>query len=368
VAKAYDRLNSERSRLRAGHRRAKQELKAAKSLLAEEQGFSHELTQQAARLKSIGLVSDGGDKMIRPLCARPVNEQFPRRPEVEAVLHRTISQLERVSQHSPHLQNVVTELETRVQDLRRQLAENREAMEAVRASNDALASLRDASSQRAHVVGRISLYVESLAEVADTSLLRDEIERVSSQIARLEEELSDDRIQEKLGSILSLVGSKMTELARQLGLEHSDSPLRLDLRRVTVVSDTDEGPLPMDRMGSGENHVGYHLIAHLALHDWFTRKRRPVPRFLFLDQPSQVYFPAEMDVEGSMVAVGQDDRQKVIRMLQLVFEVVAALAPGFQVIVTEHADIAEPWYQDAVVEKWRGPVNLVPDDWAPTEQ
>ena len=41
----------------------------------------------------------------------------------------------------------------------------------------------------------------------------------------------------------------------------------------------------MARMGSGENWVGYHLIAHLALHQWFVQRQRPVPSFLFLDQP-----------------------------------------------------------------------------------
>jgi Protein of unknown function (DUF3732) len=52
-----------------------------------------------------------------------------------------------------------------------------------------------------------------------------------------------------------------------------------------------------------------------------------------------------------------------LRMFQLIFEVVANMAPGFQVIVTEHADLAEPWYQAAVVERWRGGLKLVPDDW-----
>ena len=119
----------------------------------------------------------------------------------------------------------------------------------------------------------------------------------------------------------------------------------------------------MDRMGSGENWVGYHLIAHLALHEWFTERGRPVPRFLFLDQPSQVYFPPEKDVDGSMAMVGEDDRRAVSRMFRFVFDVVEKLSPGFQVVITEHADINEAWYQDAVVERWRGGAKLIPDDW-----
>ncbi|MFG2794015.1 DUF3732 domain-containing protein [Streptomyces sp. NPDC048419] len=33
----------------------------------------------------------------------------------------------------------------------------------------------------------------------------------------------------------------------------------------------------------GENWVGYHLVAHLALRRYFTLHQRPVPRMLLLD-------------------------------------------------------------------------------------
>jgi hypothetical protein len=50
-------------------------------------------------------------------------------------------------------------------------------------------------------------------------------------------------------------------------------------------------------------------------------------------------------------------------MFQLVFDAVKDVAPGLQVLITEHADINEPWYQAAIVERWRGGTKLVPDDW-----
>ena len=67
-----------------------------------------------------------------------------------------------------------------------------------------------------------------------------------------------------------------------LDLEHVGSQLRLDIRNLTVVADTLDGPVPLYRMGSGENWVGYHVLAHLALHKWFRQKKRPVPGFLIL--------------------------------------------------------------------------------------
>jgi hypothetical protein len=236
-------------------------------------------------------------------------------------------------------------------------------MDAVRSANERLQQIQEMESRRAHIVGRISLYLESLPELPDTKALEDEGRRLQQQSDALEEELSADRVKERVDSIASILGGWMTDWARRLYLEHSEFPLRLDIKKLTIVADTADGPVPMDRMGSGENWVGYHLIAHLALHKWFTQRTRPTPRFLFLDQPSQVYFPPEKIVDGTVTGVSEDDRAAVSRMFKLVFDVVAELSPGFQVIITEHADINETWYQDAVVERWRGPNKLVPDSW-----
>lgn len=144
--------------------------------------------------------------------------------------------------------------------------------------------------------------------------------------------------------------------------------MRLDLKKLTLVADTVDGAVPMSRIGSGENGVGFHIIAHLALHQWFVQRNRPVPRFIFFDQPSQVYFPADKDIDGSMGMVPDDDRLSVVQMFRLIFNAVEAVSPGLQVILIEHADINEPWYRDAVVERWRGGRKLVPEDWGRKEE
>jgi hypothetical protein len=39
-------------------------------------------------------------------------------------------------------------------------------------------------------------------------------------------------------------------------------------------------------------------------------------------------------------------------------------APGFQLIVTEHANLRDDWFQAALVEDpWAKPPALVPEDW-----
>lgn len=135
----------------------------------------------------------------------------------------------------------------------------------------------------------------------------------------------------------------------------------------TVVVDREDRPVPLNNLGSGENWVGIHLVAHLALHNYFVTHDRPVPHFLFLDQPSQVYYPKEKDTEweGSLDATKDEDKAAVSRMFNLIFEVVQSLSPNFQVIITDHADLSEPDFKESVIARWRGDDALIPKDWVP---
>jgi hypothetical protein len=130
----------------------------------------------------------------------------------------------------------------------------------------------------------------------------------------------------------------------------------------------DGGSVPMSRTGGGENHLAYHLSTLLALHLFATKSDRPLPRFIMIDQPTQVYFPSEQvykAADGSIQKTEEDaDLAAVRRLFAWLRKFTEELAPGFQIIVTEHANLRDEWFQAALVEKpWSKPPALVPDDW-----
>jgi hypothetical protein len=44
-------------------------------------------------------------------------------------------------------------------------------------------------------------------------------------------------------------------------------------------------------------------------------------------------------------------------------DVVTALDGQLQVIVCDHANLADDWFQEAVIGNWRNGIALIPDDW-----
>ena len=363
----FRQLQDERSRLTEELRTVKTQLEAAEALSSDRDGFTSEGAAQVARLRSIELFGpdDGAaNPHTCPLCqSRLADDALPATTQYAAAVDRLSQEVRTVQDRSPQMDEVLRTLRERLNDAKTHLRGNREALEALQRTNSEVERIRDSFARRSYILGRVALYLESLPAVADGSELRQDIDRLTQEIDTLAAELSDEAVEERMQSFVGLMTRDMSAWSQMLNLEFSKFPLRLDVKRLTVVADTNDGPVPMERMGSGANWVGYHLIAHLALHKWFVTKHRPVPRFLFIDQPSQVYFPQDPDVDSGTGEAADDDRQSVARMYRISKDVVDPLNGGLQIIMTDHADIAEQWFQDCIVERWRGGLKLVPEEW-----
>lgn len=103
------------------------------------------------------------------------------------------------------------------------------------------------------------------------------------------------------------------------------------------------------------------LIAYFALQHYFIGAKRPVPRFMFLDQPSQVYFPSEFDEKKT-------DWNEVNKIYQFVIDRTTELQGQLQVIIVDHADLKKDSFREFIRENWwPDDKNLVPIDWYKSE-
>lgn len=190
----------------------------------------------------------------------------------------------------------------------------------------------------------------------------DRREEIGAKIAELEEAIGAGARDDRLNSFVSRINTKIKDKAATLDLEHKESPIRLDPQGLTVIADTARGPVRLADMGGGENWLGYHVATLLSMHEWFSEQRSPVPRFLILDQPSQVYFPE--DAPDSTALAGPD-RTALLNLYKTIQSTVEALDGDFQVIVMEHADLDDEPFRSSVEARWRRSNDqaLVPQDW-----
>jgi hypothetical protein len=223
---------------------------------------------------------------------------------------------------------------------------------------------QDQMVARGRFAGRLSEFLESIAPQSGDDSGAVQISELRDLIAGIRSRLNNDETESRLETILSFISDKMTEYSKLLNLEHSGSSLRLDLKKLTVVANTVDGPIPLNRMGSGENWVGYHVLSHLALHWWLRRKERPVPGFLIFDQPTQAYYPPDSTEGGLDQIEKDDDRTAVQALFKLMSFACSEVAPDFQLIVLDHAHLKDDWFERAIIQEWRNGNALVPFSWA----
>ena len=330
----------------------------ARKFVGETAGYSGEAQHQTMRLESIGLFEQLNFNPGKcPLCSGTLEQPLPSVERIKASIVNLDKSIANVTREQPKLRAFISDLE-------REREKKQEEIKALEAEIDGLyqqeserARLRDINARRGKVVGRISLWVESVENDTESEKQEQVVKRIEGRIKEIDDILDRDSVEERKQSALSRIQEDMTKWAKALQLEHSDNPYRLDLNKVTVVVDKPERPVPLKQLGSGSNWVGVHLIAYFALQRFFVNANRPVPRFLFLDQPSQVYFPSELDEK-------QIDWNEVNKMYQFIIDRTNELNGKLQVIVVDHADLKEDSFRQFICENW-WPIdkNLVPIDW-----
>ncbi|MEV6849385.1 DUF3732 domain-containing protein [Actinoplanes sp. NPDC051411] len=262
---------------------------------------------------------DEHDHASCPMCGSELSEPDPEVAELQQTLDDLRSQLRAVDTARPRRIAALTELDRLADTARQELRTTESAIDGLRAAKNALDGSRRLAETQAFTKGRIDLYLNRIRRAGDDGQLADL--RIRRQLAeraveRLAAELDPDEEREQLTSRLLAIADDMTRWADQLHLEHRGRNVRLDPSRLTVVTDTEAGPAPLFRIGSAENWIGYHLVAHLALHRFFVRQNRPVPHLLMLDQPTQAYYPSEVEQRDG-VPSDNDDRAAVRRLLPL---------------------------------------------------
>lgn len=347
---------------------------AARRFAKRASGYENEATEQLDRLSSIKALPKNPDtgEWQWPFSERNLALESP----VAAVLLNELNSLDAelriATGQRPKLDAYQKELGDELRAVAGAIREKETELSAAIAANEVIAQMGTRNAAAARVVGRISLFLENLAPDEELARIEADHRRLKSMVEALQNRIGADDSNDRLNSILNIISTQVSRYIQKFEAEFGNFPARFDLTNGTIIIDRPERPVPMNRTGGGENHLAYHLSALLALHLFAVKNNRPIPRFLLIDQPTQVYFPSEQvyqEADGSIQKTEADaDLAAVRRLFDLLYKFTQVDAPGFQLIVTEHANLREQWFQDALVEQpWTKPPALVPEEW-PTER
>ena len=226
---------------------------------------------------------------------------------------------------------------------------------------------------------KIKLQIENELEWSkekSISFDEDKFKDIKKRIEEIEEVLQKTyNVEHKLKEAESFINRTMNDIGCKLDFEASYQPINLcfDIHTFELYHLKDNTKVYLRSMGSGANWLYSHICLFLAILKYFASlgDKALVPSILFLDQPSQVYFPATVDVsEDGFDAKGlkklenksaDEDLKAVTNLFIQIINVINTIKEecGFmpQIIISDHADhldLGEYSFNDYVVSRWRG--------------
>jgi hypothetical protein len=358
------KLLEEKSKLEKELSLKRDDLKAVNTFIKQTSDYSTEVTQQKARLESIKLFSET-DAVLHscPLCNQNVETEIPSISAINKSLSDLSENLTTTIAERPKLGQYVERLNSEQDNLRKEIEIRQNGIKTIYIEQQQAAKQKDINLRRGKTIGKISLFLESFKATEEDEQLIRKIKLLQIEIAELEKIIGLEDKEERLNSILNQINIQMTNWSQNLDLEHHSSPIRFDIKKLTIFADTPIKSIPLNQMGSGANWVAYHLLIHFALHKHFVKANRPVPRFLILDQPSQAYYPPDKDAELRGKLATSSDETAVKQMYDFIFSATKELSPDFQVIITDHAKLNYPEFTECISEEWRNGKKLIPETW-----
>ncbi|WP_222539232.1 DUF3732 domain-containing protein [Pedobacter polysacchareus] len=233
--------------------------------------------------------------------------------------------------------------------------------------------------------GKIDHVLENLEKISPSANLAIDLEELGNKLTAKRREIK--LLKEKFDKALCLtkVSDSIANYVKILPIENKEQ------RRVLLDPDVSIGIRIEDtktknvnflyKLGSGANHMCFHLATLLGLHEYFlklpqTGKKNYVPSFLILDQPSQVYFPE--DFKDLAKEADKKKKKKISEDIQNTTMIFNACSKFMewnnnqtQVIILEHASKStwESVKNINLVEEWRGDFDepgfnaLIPRNW-----
>jgi Protein of unknown function (DUF3732)/AAA domain len=246
---------------------------------------------------------------------------------------------------------------------------------------------RSIEEQAKKIIFKIENLLETMIENHIDSIEED-IFLATQQIEALETRLKTEyNVSQELKLASRKINQEMNLLGKKLDFEpmyKNSLNLKFDVETFELYQQNVEKGKETNRvylrsMGSGANWLYSHISLFTSLLHYFCSlgERCLIPTILFLDQPSQVYFPSEIDkdekfnpekLKENSLKEGENLKDKVNEDLEAVTNLYNQLVTfcnhtfsdtGImpQIIVTDHADnlaLEDVTFDSLVRKRWRG--------------
>ncbi|MBR0751092.1 DUF3732 domain-containing protein [Bradyrhizobium jicamae] len=364
-------LHSRRREILSGLEEARRQLRATQTAIREATGFGRAVSRQREKLMLAEHLQIHDITSVCPVCEAPSERGRATASALQSILTRVRAESAAVERVKPRLVEHDRALDEQIRDLNAQLRQVDDQIQTWLRQTDETRRLADLAQVRAHLLGRVSFFLEASIDEPrqasrDLNVLRAEIAELEARVDREAKKIKLQRAERKISQFASEAFAALPTVAPCIGSELEFSSREPE---VAVIEAESAAVLRMSDVGSDQNYLAIHIALSFALQRYFEMVEAPVPGLLVLDQISRPYFPTsgEEQQDEAEIAGGEEDEdvQAMRRHINFLFEETARRV-GLQVLLIEHAYFADDArYVAATRERWTRASGraLIPFDW-----
>lgn len=227
---------------------------------------------------------------------------------------------------------------------------------------------------------KLEAYIEELIENKVPKDVADEIENLKKSIKSVKLILDDYDVETNIEKFETIINTEMKKIGDVLDFEKDYRPINLkfSIKNFDIWHEPSKNKkIFLRSMGSGANWLSTHLALFMGMQSLFCIEKKSclVPPILFIDQPTQVYFPNVTMDDNKEEFVAKDmigkDKVKVetldddIKSVERIFNEIISFCERMekdseilpQIIITDHADHLklsdDRVFDDYVRARWR---------------
>lgn len=305
---------------------------------------------------TVNNITDTKD-IICPVCDSQLPHMNAQLSSINEARTGLFNKIQQIGRYTEDRSEQVTALESQKSKVQRQIRINKAKLKELEVAQTEVAKkikFRDsAMTMRGRTMSQVAEYFNRDNLISSDTDLSESRKRA----IKLREKIISYGLQEKYNEANKFISKSMTDICEKLDFENELRPVTLhfDLKSFSFYVESGGQKIRLYEMGSGANWLACHLSLFLSLlHLTAKEESSCIPSLLFIDQPSQVYFPS------GRIQKDDKDLMEVANIFDVINEKLVDIRLRTdelpQVIIMEHADNLilknDIEFEDLVVKRW----------------
>lgn len=358
ITRRYNQLKLERTQKTSQLRRLQRQTASINKHIGEEERFSNNVKQFSTPTHVHISAS------VCPFCKTEKDTLQQSAEKLQRAITKVSGNLAQARPMKAKFESSLVTIQRDTEHLNNELMALSKQIEEVEATEEKIAKNKSLYENIIMHKAKLFALLDSL-NMADDSDIEKSLKELRKQLKQINESLKEYDVEKGLKIASLKVNKYMTDIGSHFEFETSYKPINLHFSFETfdLYHLTPEGEkIYLRSMGSGANWLYCHVTLFLALHKYFAElgSKCAIPSLLFLDQPTQVYFPNftrdnadTFDEQKSTEAKQRTEKERPvdedIKAVENLFSQLSIYcnelesSNGFspQIIVTDHADNLE---------------------------